>query len=210
MSSQLSATTNSDTHSHSTASVSEENLEKMLQSITNLLSNCDLLDESQVDDIISYIYKTITGDEYSSDDDTDDTDSESENKEKEFERMKEKERERLKEKERDNKLREQQSKLQEHKPKQEASKNVTNDTSTFVTSATTSQHKMLDCVSIGNGQQTRVCMFANYASQKKVDVEKLRALVCKNLNVKSALKNNDLYLGGNFTTQQILTAMKKL
>jgi archaellum component FlaD/FlaE len=181
-------------------------LEEKLQKIADLLFDLGL-EEEDVDDVINDIYEKATGEEYETDED--DEEEEEENRDHKERENKEREREREnKDKERKG---EQENKSKQvvnssqHQSSEQKQSSKSNELTSIISKATTrvNTHKQLDCILLSGGVQTQVYQHVLYCTSHNLDPVAIKKLISQKLKVRSAIKNDHLYLEGTHTRKDL-------
>jgi hypothetical protein len=190
-------------------SIDEEVLQEKLQNIADLLFDIGL-DEEEVDDVINDIYEKVTGEEYESDEEEDE---EQEEEQEEEEEKEEKEKEIVRKSKHNDKEHnsspssrhqndENKKQSNQEKSNQEQKKN---ELTSIISKATTkvNNHKQLDCILLSGGVQTQVYQHVLYCTSHNLDPVAIKKLISQKLKIRSAIKNDHLYLEGTHTRKEL-------
>jgi hypothetical protein len=192
-------------------SENEKLLQKKLQRIADILFEMDL-EEDDVDCIINDIYEKVTGEAYESDEE----EEEPESKQKSSHSS-------------DRGQSNTHSNDHGHLPPQSShapphsshsshpqssqpqsthahpQSSKINDLTTIISKATTkvNNHKQLDCILLSGGVQTQVYQHVLYCTSHNLDPLAVKKLISQKLKVRSAIKNDHLYLEGPHTRKEL-------
>jgi hypothetical protein len=186
-------------------SENEQILQEKLQKIADLLFDMNL-EEDDVDDIINDIYEKVTGEAYESDEDDN---SDTNEKERQVEASKpitqkhEPSHQQHLQTSSHNKQPQDKSSQNNQPPRQQPSK--TTELTTIISKATTkvNNHKQLDCILLSGGVQTQVYQHVLYCTSHNLDPVAIKKLISQKLKIRSAIKNDHLYLEGTHTRKEL-------
>jgi hypothetical protein len=186
-------------------SENEQILQEKLQKIADLLFDMNL-EEDDVDDIINDIYEKVTGEAYESDEDDN---SDTNEKERQVEASKpvtqkhEPSHQQHPQTSSHNKQSQDKSSQNNQPPRQQPSK--TTELTTIISKATTkvNNHKQLDCILLSGGVQTQVYQHVLYCTSHNLDPVAIKKLISQKLKIRSAIKNDHLYLEGTHTRKEL-------